>query len=295
MSSFSYQAPDDLSELLALLSEAHQNGHRSQILAGGTDLLVQMKTLDLAPRLLVDIKKVPEVNSINIGDNRIYIGAAVPAYKLTRHPVLKQLLPGVIESVYLIGSSQIQGRATLGGNLCNASPAGDSIPALISTGASCLIDGPDGERQIPAEDFVVGVGQNALVPGEVLLGLIWEHPQGRTASAYLRFTPRTEMDIAVVGAGVSLTLDESGLCTSARVSLGAIAPTALYVPEIAEVLVGSRLDEAALEAAGNIAGKAGSPITDKRGTVAFRHKIAAVLTRRAATIACQRAEVLQAG
>jgi len=199
------------------------------------------------------------------------------------------LLPGLAEAADLIGSTQIQGRATLGGNLCNASPAGDTIPAMIAVGAICVIAGSGGTRELPVEDFVTGVGTNALEADEFLLGLKIPVPAPRSADAYLRFIPRTEMDIAVAGCGVSVTLDESGTCTAARVGIGAVAPRVLLVPGAAEALIGSRLDDGALAVAGEACSKASSPISDKRGTEIYRRKVVGVLCRRAAAIARDRA------
>jgi carbon-monoxide dehydrogenase medium subunit len=199
------------------------------------------------------------------------------------------LLPGLAEAADLIGSTQIQGRATLGGNLCNASPAGDTIPAMIAVGAVCVIAGSGGTREMAVEDFVTGVGSNALEPDEFLVGLKIKAPAARSADAYLRFIPRTEMDIAVAGCGVSVTMDAAGTCSAARVSIGAVAPRPLLVPGAAEVLIGSSLDDAALSAAGEACAKASSPISDKRGTEVYRRKVVAVLCRRAGAIARDRA------
>ena len=199
------------------------------------------------------------------------------------------MLPGLLEASDLIGSTQIQGRATMGGNLCNSSPAGDSIPAMIAVRATCEVAGSGGNREIPVEEFVTGVGTNALSENEILLGLKIKRPGANTRDAYLRFIPRTEMDIAVAGCGVSVTLDGSQ-CVEARVAIGAVAPTALLVPEAADALVGSQLDEAALVAAGEACTSASSPISDKRGTAEYRRKVVAVLCRRATAIAAERAK-----
>ena len=288
MQSFGYAAPESLEDALGLLASYRSKGERAQILAGGTDLLVQMRSVDKEPRTIVDIKKIRETNRLDIG-KEIYIGSAVPAAVLTANAELKQVFPGLVESINLIGSTQIQGRATVGGNLCNASPAGDTIPALIANGAVCDIAGAGGARELPVEDFVVGVGENALAADEVLLGLKLQAPAANTGDAYLRFIPRTEMDIAVVGAGVSVTLDDDGCCTAARVAIGAVAPTALLVPAAADALMGSTLIDAALSAAGEACTAASSPISDKRGTADYRRKVVAVLCRRATKIAADRA------
>ena len=294
MGAFGYVAPGSLDEALTVLSEHASLGKRAQVLAGGTDLLVQMRSLDREPRMIVDIKKLAETNRVEIGADEVFIGAAVPSAVLNENRALVELYPGLLEAGDLIGSTQIQGRATLGGNLCNASPAGDSIPAMIAAGAVCVIAGSGGTRELPVEDFVTGVGTNALEADEFLLGLKLPAPGARTADAYLRFIPRTEMDIAVAGCGVSVTLDESGACTAARVGIGAVAPRALVVPAAAAALVGSTLDDAALQAAGEACSEAASPITDKRGTDVYRRKVVGVLCRRAAAIARDRARARQA-
>ena len=286
---FVYVAPSTLEDTVQALTQTPSDGARRQVLAGGTDLIVQLRSVDPGPRTFVDIKSVPETNLIDISDDEVFIGGAVSASTITHHEGLKDLFPGLVESVYLIGSTQIQGRATLVGNLCNASPAGDTIPALIANQASCDILGPNGSRSLPVEDFVVGVQQNALEPGEFVVGVRMPRPSATTADAYLRFIPRTEMDIAVAGTGVSVTLDESGLCTQARVAIGAVAPTALLVPDAAEALIGTSLDESSLRAAGEACSAAARPITDKRGTVEYRKKVVAVLCERAAGHAAERA------
>ncbi len=289
MGSFAYAAPTSVAEATALLAEHAKDDSRAQVLAGGTDLLVQLRTVDREPRTIVDIKGLEEANRLEIGAEETFVGAALPSAVLNEHEELKKRFPGLLEAADLIGSTQIQGRATIGGNLCNASPAGDSIPAMIANGASCVIAGPEGERRIPVEDFVVGVGRNALEAGELLLGLAFPNPGPRTGDAYLRFIPRTEMDIAVAGCGVRVDVDENGTCTAARVAIGAVAPTALLVPAAAEALIGSTLDDAALAAAGEACTAAASPISDKRGTAEYRRKVVAVLCRRATAIARDRA------
>lgn len=294
MGAFGYVAPGSLDDALSVLAEHAEKGLRAQVLAGGTDLLVQLRGADRAPRTIVDIKKLTDTNRLDIGAESIFIGAAIPSAVLNENQALVSLLPGLLEAADLIGSTQIQGRATLGGNLCNASPAGDTIPAMIAAGAVCVIAGPAGQRKLPVENFVVGVGKNALAPGELLLGLEVPRPHGRSGDAYLRFIPRTEMDIAVAGCGVSLTVDAEGACRAARVAIGAVAPTALLVPGAAQALIGSKLDDAALAAAGAACSEAASPITDKRGTEIYRRKVVGVLCRRAAAIARDRALARQA-
>ena len=289
MQSFAYAAPETVEQAIAVLQEHNQAGRPAQLLAGGTDLLVQIRSVDGSARTIIDIKKLPETNRIEVGASEIYIGAAIPGAALTANTELKARLPGLVEAIDLIGSTQIQGRASLGGNLCNASPAGDTIPALFVNAGCCQIAGPDGTRELPVEEFVTGVGTNALGEGELLLGISFPAPAAGTADAYLRFIPRTEMDIAVAGAGVSVTLDENGTCTAARVAIGAVAPTVLLVTAAADALMGTTLDDEALAAAGAACTAASSPISDKRGTADYRRKVVAVLCKRAGTLAAKRA------
>src|SRR5438552_734036 len=237
-----YEAPKSLQRAVALLAGATGE---TRVLAGGTDLLVQMRADVVDPDLIVDIKKIPETRAITEDRGGWRIGAAVTGAELKEHPRLKQAWPGVVEAANLIGSTQVQGRATLGGNLCNGSPAADSVPALIAAGALATLAGPDGARDLPVEDVMLGPRKLALRRGEIVVSF-WLPPRPpRSSDAYLRFIPRTEMDIAVVGAGVSLTLDNSGTISAARVSLGAVAPKVLLVPEAALAIVGTRLDVAA--------------------------------------------------
>jgi aerobic carbon-monoxide dehydrogenase medium subunit len=281
-----YEAPESLEGAVALLAGATGE---ARVLAGGTDLLVQMRADVVDPDLIVDIKKIPETRAVTEESGGWRIGAAVTGAELKEHPRLKQAWPGVVEAANLIGSTQVQGRATLGGNLCNGSPAADSVPALIAAGAVATLAGPKGKRDLPVEDVMLGPRQLALTKGEIVVSFLLPPRPPRSGDAYLRFIPRTEMDIAVVGAGVSLTLDSAGTITAARVSLGAVAARVLLVAEAAQAIVGSRLDEAAqrkLEAAARAACR---PIDDKRGTVEFRVDVAGVLARRAAMIALDRA------
>jgi len=289
MGSYAYVAPETVAEAVAVLAEHASDNKRAQVLAGGTDLLVQMQTLDREPRTIVDIKSIAETNRLEIGTDETFIGAAIASAILNENADLTAMFPGLLESSDLIGSTQIQGRATMGGNLCNASPAGDSIPAMIASGAVAVIAGPGGDRELPVEKFVTGVGTNALEPGELLTGIKVPNPGPRTADAYLRFIPRTEMDIAVAGCGVRLGFDESGTCTAAGVAIGAVAPTAIAVEAAAAALLGTSVDETALAAAGVACSEASSPISDKRGTADYRRKVVAVLCRRAGAIARDRA------
>lgn len=286
MSSFQYQAPSTLSDAISLLAG---RGAEARVLAGGTDLMVQMRAGMKSPGLVVDIKKIPETNLLEFNDSGLRLGAAVSCWDIALRDDIRHAYPGLMEALELIGSMQVQGRCTVGGNLCNSSPAADTTPALIALGARCVIAGPNGNRTESAKDFVTGPGSNSLAPGEMLVELQIAKPASRSADAYQRFTPRNEMDIAVVGVAANLTLDASGKCTSAQVALGAVAPTAILVPAIGDLLVGSSLDDTTLEKAGQLAMGACNPIDDKRGTAEFRRKVAAVLTRRTIQVAAQRA------
>jgi carbon-monoxide dehydrogenase medium subunit len=281
-----YEAPDSLEGAVALLAAA--NGD-ARVLAGGTDLLVQMRADVVEPELIVDIKRIPETRAVTEEKGGWRIGAAVTGAELKEHPRLKKVWPGVVEAANLIGSTQVQGRATLGGNLCNGSPAADSVPALIAAGALATLAGPRGKRDLPVEDVMLGPRQLALQKGEMVASFLLPPRPARSSDAYLRFIPRTEMDIAVVGAGVSLTLDGGGVITAARVSLGAVAARVLLVSEAAQAIIGSRLDKPAQDRLEAAARAVCRPIDDKRGTIEFRIDVAAVLARRTALIALDRA------
>ena len=275
-----------MKEAAALLARERGNAF---VLAGGTDLLVRLRTGFIEPDLVVDIKRIAAARTIQAGAAGFRIGAAVTGAELGEHARLKKAWPGVVEAANLIGSKQVQGRCTMTGNLCNASPAADSVPALIAAAAKVVIVGPKGKRTVPVEQVPVAPGKTSLKKGEVIESIVLPKRPPRSGDAYLRFIPRTEMDIAVVGAAVSVTLDAKGICTAARVALGAVAPTVLLVPEAAKALIGTRMDKAALDALAAACSAACRPIDDKRGTRAFRIKVAGVLGRRAAQIARQRA------
>ena len=280
-----YESPATTKEAVALLAKEKGSAH---VLAGGTDLLVRMKTGFVEPDLVVDIKRIPDMNSIKKTASGFRIGAAVSGAALGANKDVSKAWPGVVEATNLIGSDQIQGRCTMVGNLCNASPAADSVPAMIAAGAKAVVVGKGSRRTVPVEKIVTGPGSTSLKKGEVIEAITLPKPSKRTGDAYLRFTPRTEMDIAVVGVGISLTL-ERGVVKKARVALGAVAPTAILVPAAARALVGSKLDDKALDKLAAACQKACNPIDDKRGTAAYRIRVAGVLAKRAAKIAYQRA------
>jgi len=287
MTDLRYVSPRTLDEAVSAFAAA---GSAARILAGGTDLLVQMRSGAVKPGVIVDIKKIGEMTAIEeTADGGFRIGAAVPGAVLSEHPRFGKVWPGVLEAINLIGSKQVQGRASAGGNLCNASPAGDSVPAMIAAGAVATVQGPNGRRELPVEKVPTGPGRTNLLPGEILVSFTLPARPPGSSDAYLRMIPRTEMDIAVVCCGVGLTLKD-GVCKDARVGLGAVAPTALLVEDAARALIGSRLDDAALNAAASACSAACRPIDDKRGTIAYRTKIAGVLLKRTALIAAERAK-----
>jgi CO/xanthine dehydrogenase FAD-binding subunit len=284
---FDYLAPSSVDEAVKALMSAPA----ARALAGGTDLIVQMRAGRQRPGVVVDLKRIPGAIGIRrSADGGFTIGAATSGAAIAEDPALVRAWPGVVEAACLIGSTQVQGRASLGGNLCNASPAADSVPALIAARATCVIVGPAGRREAPVEAIQVGPGRTSLQPGEFILEFRLPPRPTRAADAYLRLIPRTEMDIAVVGAGVNLMLDAAGTIIEAYVSLGAVAPTTLLVEAAGGALTGGKLTETALEKLDAAARAACNPIDDKRGTIDYRTKIAGVLARRAAAIAYARAE-----
>jgi CO/xanthine dehydrogenase FAD-binding subunit len=286
MPSLSFTAPTSVDEAVKILAGA---SGMAKVLAGGTDLLVQLRSGRVRPELIVDTKRIPELIGIREESDRFVIGASTPGVMLYENEALTRAWPGIVEGMDLIGSEQIQGRASLAGNLCNASPAADSVPAMIAARTTAVIAGPNGRREAPVEAIVTGPGRTSLEKGEFVVAFHVPKPKPHQSDAYLRFIPRTEMDIAVVGVGVNVTLDANGLCTDARVVLGAVAPTQVIADEAGAALIGHRLDDDTLAKLDAAAGRACKPINDKRGTIEYRIKIAGVLARRAAAIAFERA------
>ncbi len=288
MKEIDYAAPKTVAEAVALFAE---RGDRARALAGGTDVIVQVRENRRDLDLLVDLKKIPEVNDLSYDPTRgLRLGAAVPCYRIYEHADVPRLYPGLTDAALLIGGIQIQSRASVGGNLCNASPAADSIPALIAHEAVAIVAGREGTREVPVEKFCTGPGRTVLGRGEFLLGLRLPPPQPRSGSLYVRFIPRNEMDIAVVGIGVAVTLDDSRTrCTAARVSLGAVAPTPLLVPEAGAALVDGPLTDEHLARSAALAQAAARPISDMRGDADYRRHLVGVLTKRALRGALERA------
>jgi carbon-monoxide dehydrogenase medium subunit len=281
-----YEAPRSIQQAISLLGA----DPGAAILAGGTDLLVQYRSGVKRPTAFVDVKQIPELVGMTIDETGLTLGAATCAADICENGEVRRLWPGLVEAAHLIGSTQIQGRGSIGGNLCNASPAADTTCALIVNRAECVIAGPRGERVVPVEQFCTGPGQTLLDRAELLVALRVPRPHAGTSDAYLRLIPRSEMDIAVAAAGASVTLDSDGVCVRARVAIGAVGPIGLLVPGAADAVIGSRLEPATLGRAAEAASAAARPIDDKRGTIAYRCRVVGVLTSRALAIACSRAK-----
>ena len=281
-----YESPTNTREAVALMAGEKGDAY---LLAGGTDLLVRMRGEFIDPDLVVDIKRLPGIQEIRKTASGFSIGAGVPCAVLGRNKALVRDWPGVVEAAQLIGSDQVQGRCTIAGNLCNASPAADSVPALVTARAKAVVVGPGGRRRVAVEKIVTGPGTTSLGKGDIVTAIVLPKRPPKSGDAYLRFIPRTEMDIAVCSAGVSLTLGPRNVVKQARVALGAVAPTVVLVPKAARAIVGTRLEDDALMKLAAACEAACSPIDDKRGTVEFRTEVAGVLARRAAAIAFDRA------
>jgi carbon-monoxide dehydrogenase medium subunit len=280
-----YFAPTTVEEAVGLLA-ADPN---RKVFAGASDVIPQLRAGRPEPSGLVNLKKIERLMAVTRSDTTWTIGAATPTARLTQNEEFGAELPGLSEAAGLIGSDQVQNRSSLGGNLCNASPAADSVPALVVNGARAVVVGPNGTRTVAVQDVLTGPGRTSLAPGEVIVEFQIDRPPARTGDAYLRMIPRTEMDIAVVGAGVRVTLDEDGTCTAAAVALGAVAPTVVRVPDAEAALVGHKIDDDVLRAVAAAASAACNPIDDKRGTIAYRRHVAGVMAKRAVTIAAERA------
>jgi len=287
MDNLKFETAETLESAARLIAAEPGNAY---VLAGGTDVLVQLHADMIEPDLIVDIKSIPEVRTVAKHDDGWRVGAAVTGLELMDNAEFCAAWPGVMDGVRLIGSVQIRGRASIGGNVCNASPAADSVPPMIAAGAIATVFGPDGSREVPVQDIGIGPGKTSLQNGEIVVSFSLPNRPDRSGDAYMRFTPRTEMDIAVVGVAVNLTLDEAGVCLVARVAVGAVAERALLVDGAADALIGTNADEAALSNLASAVRAACRPIDDKRGTKEFRIKVAGVLAERVARTAYRRAQ-----
>lgn len=284
-----YSSPETLAEALSLLNE-HQKD--AGILAGGTDLIVKMRADRINPGQIIDIKSIPELNQVNINSNNdLTIGSAIPCYKIYNNDDIMNLRPELKDSASIIGGTQIQGRASFGGNICNAAPSADSVPLLISLGATCNVQSVNGERTIALEDLFSGPGQTVLEPNELLISITIPKKSDLSGANYIRFIPRNEMDIAVVGTGVSVTLSSNKKnFESVRVSLASVGPTPIFVDGIDKEVSGQEINDESIRIVSNMAKNASKPISDMRGTAEFRQHLCEVLTRRALITAIERAK-----
>ena len=284
-----YSSPETLAEALSLLNE-HQKD--AGILAGGTDLIVKMRADRINPGQIIDIKSIPELNQVNINSNNdLTIGSAIPCYKIYNNDDIMNLRPELKDSASIIGGTQIQGRASFGGNICNAAPSADSVPLLISLGATCNVQSVNGERTIALEDLFSGPGQTVLEPNELLISITIPKKSDLSGANYIRFIPRNEMDIAVVGTGVSVTLSSNKKnFESVRVSLASVGPTPIFVDGIDKEVSGQEINDESIRVVSNMAKNASKPISDMRGTAEFRQHLCEVLTRRALITAVERAK-----
>lgn len=288
MQEFEYVAPTTLREAVRLMAD---KGSQTKALAGGTDVLVQLRGGRFRIDRLVDVKKIPSLNQLTCSESKgLTVGAAVPCYQVYEDKTIQRLYPGLVDSASLIGGIQIQGRATIGGNLCNSAPSGDTIPSLIILEATCIIAGPNGRRSVPVEEFCTGPGRNVLQKGELLVALQLPPPKPNSGACFLRFIPRNEMDIAIANVGASVLLDNSRQrIVSARIALGSVAPTPVMAREAMRLLAGKEANEASIEQAGEAAKAAARPINDMRGTIPQRIHLVGVLTKRALRTAISRA------
>src|SRR5690348_9707801 len=272
-----------------------RHGEKARPLVGGTDLLIQLRAGVRRPDYIVDLKHIKDLRQIKFDAKKgMRLGAAVPCIEVYESEVMRKHYPGLTEAAHLIGSLQIQSRASVGGNLCNGSPAADTTPALIALGAKCRVVGPAGERLVPVEDFCTAPGRTVLQPSELLVEFQIPSPARTSSDAYLRFIPRNEMDIAVVGVGAAVTLDlTDDRISEARIALGAVGPTPIFAREASQALAGKRINDEAIERAAQLAIAAASPIDDMRGTAEFRRHVTGVLTRRTLAKAIERARSTQ--
>ncbi len=288
MEAFDFVAPSSIDEAVSILNE---HGDRARIIAGGTDILVMMRAGRRLADVVVDVKNISELNQLTITNGGgLTLGAAVPCYSIYQDQAVASAYPGLIDSATLIGGIQIQGRASIGGNLCNAAPSGDSIPAVIALSGVCNIAGPNGTRQMPAEEFCTAPGQNALQHGEMLVSIEFPAPPANSGATYQRFIPRNEMDIAVAGVGSSVVLDASGQnFVSGRVALASVAPTPVFSQAAGDSLAGKPVSDEAIREASELAMADAKPINDMRGTIRQRIHLIGVLTRRTLNVAVERA------
>ncbi len=289
MHAFDYATPESVADAVVMLSD---QGKNACVLAGGTDLIVQLRENRRRTDLVVDVKRIAELNALSYdAATGVTIGAAVPCYRIYGDAEIAAAYPGLMDAARLVGGTGIQGRASLGGNLCNASPAGDTIPPMIVLSGVAEIAGPNGTRKVAVEDFCTAPGRTVLEDGEFLVSLHFPAPAPNSGAFYRRFIPRNEMDIAVVGVGASVVLSEDrSSFVSARIAVGAVAPTPLFVREAGDALAGQPVSDESIQRAADLACDAARPISDMRGTAEYRKHLTSVLTRRVVEGAVQRAK-----
>lgn len=277
MQDFVYERPGTIGEAIAAM-----RADDARALAGGTDLVPQLREGRRRAAHIVDLKHVPEMMEITaLTDGSVSIGAAATATAVARHAAIAAGYPAVADSAQLIGGLQVQNRASLGGNICNAAPSADGVPALICHGAQALIAGPRGTRETPVETMFAGPGRTTLAPGELLMAIRLPPVPPGAAGAYRRFTPRREMDIAIAGAAAWLRISEDGMIAEARLALASVAPKPIRAPTAERRLLGERPTGALFEEAGRLAAQDARPISDTRGSAGYRRTLVAVLMARA--------------
>ena len=285
MRRFELALPENLDDCLRLLA---QRGPETKLLAGGTDLLPQMKNSVVMPKRVIDLSGVARVKILECDAKGLRIGAAVPARQVEQDPRVRNGYAAVAESAALLGSVQVRNLATVGGNICNAAPSADMAPPLVALEAQAVIAGPKGERRVPLSDFFTGVRKTVVGPDELLVEIFVPAPGPHSGGSYIRHTPRRELDIAVVGVASQVTM-ANGVCAKARISLAAVAPTPVRATAAEAALEGKPLTPELIERAADLAGQAAKPISDQRGSADFRRHLVRILTRRTLTTALARA------
>ncbi len=289
MQAVKYARASSIDEAVKMLQEG---GSGTRVLAGGTDLIILARERRIDVETFVDVKHVPETTALSYSDSDgLTVGAALRLYDVYNDPDVRKHYPSLVDSTEVIGGTAVQGRATLGGNLCNSSPAADSIPTMIALNATAYVIGPHGQRDVAVVDFCTGPGRNVLQNGEFVVSINFPAPPERSGAAAQRFIPRNEMDIAVVNAASALQFDGGGTVTSARIALGAVAATPLFVPTAGEALIGAPLSDDSIAAAAAASRDAASPIDDMRGTIKHRTHLSGVLTERTIRDAAERVGV----
>ena len=285
MPNFDYEAPTSLASALELLARPGE----MRPLSGGTDIIDQLKSNRRHADLVVDLKRVPELLALESNSSSLKIGSAVSCTDVHKYTAENGGFPALSESTELVGSIHIQNRASVGGNVCNAAPSADTIPALLIHEAVARTASASGGREIPLIDFFAGPGQTVLEKGEILKELVLPAPANNTASAYLRFIPRNEMDIAVAGVGSLIEVDPSTkIVTKARIALASVAPTPVRAYAAEEFLEGTVIDAAAIDKTADLAVDSAVPITDVRGSAEYRKELIRVLTKRTLNICLER-------